>query len=212
MSTVIAAIVAFIGLSVAADTIGGELSGWLPVLARWLIGVSTRRLPADCRQRYQEEWLYDINALAAERKLTALVWAAQTFLAARGIRRDLRLKDASRERVQVGMTYGQFYRHVRRTGIYALLLGSIFAIVAVTGIGPFPVVAWPMPSATSADYVLAILGVAEGTFILATLPRIRRRSQIPADAQVRLELRAFPPRLRVRCIAPSSDERRLPNG
>jgi DNA-binding XRE family transcriptional regulator len=70
--------------------IGAEFLGWLPALARTLVHLSVRQLPADKRERYREEFLYDIQSKASDRKVMALLWALRTCIAARGLAKNLK--------------------------------------------------------------------------------------------------------------------------
>lgn len=41
---------------------GREVLHWLPRLAEWIVRRAAQRVPEDLRQRYQEEWLADLDA------------------------------------------------------------------------------------------------------------------------------------------------------
>jgi DNA-binding XRE family transcriptional regulator len=87
MISALLAMTVFILLSALAAAIGAEFLGWLPRLVRILVSLAVRQLPASQRARYREEFLSDIEGRAAERKLTALVWAIGTCLTAHGLAR-----------------------------------------------------------------------------------------------------------------------------
>lgn len=90
MISALIAIASFIALASLAAMIGAEFLGWLPALARMLVHLSVRQLPADKRERYREEFLYDIQSKASDRKVTALFWALRTCIAARGLAKNLK--------------------------------------------------------------------------------------------------------------------------
>jgi restriction endonuclease Mrr len=83
---------------VLAAAIGAEFLGWLPVLVRSLVGLAVRQLPAEQRERYREEFLYDIESKAAERNVTALIWAIGTCISARGLARTLGEQQARQQK------------------------------------------------------------------------------------------------------------------
>jgi Restriction endonuclease len=89
MISALLAVVMFIVLAALAAAIGAEFLGWLPVFVRFLVGVAVKQLPAEQRERYREEFLSDIASKAAERNVTALIWALGTCISARGLARTL---------------------------------------------------------------------------------------------------------------------------
>jgi DNA-binding XRE family transcriptional regulator len=91
MISALLAMTVFILLSTLAAAIGAEFIGWLPHLVRILVSLAVRQLPASQRARYREEFLSDIEGKAAERKLTALVWAIGTCLTAHGLARTVNM-------------------------------------------------------------------------------------------------------------------------
>lgn len=95
------AVAVFIAVAALNATIGAEFLGWLPVLVRVLVGLAVRQLPDVQRERYREEFLSDIESKAADRNVTALVWAIGTCITARGLARTLREHAA-----RLGETHG----------------------------------------------------------------------------------------------------------
>jgi DNA-binding XRE family transcriptional regulator len=87
------AVATFIALASLGAMIGAEFLGWLPALARVLVDLSVRQLPADKRERYREEFLYDIQSKASDRKVMALIWALRTCISARGLAKNLKEPD-----------------------------------------------------------------------------------------------------------------------
>jgi DNA-binding XRE family transcriptional regulator len=83
------AVATFIVMAALGAVIGAEFLGWLPALTRTLVSLSVRQLPAKSRERYREEFLYDINSMASDRKVTALLWALRTCISARGLAKSL---------------------------------------------------------------------------------------------------------------------------
>lgn len=59
-----------------------EVTGWLPYAGRALLRSAARRLPADQRPRWEEEWLAEHEA-RADRPVTALMFAVRVRLNAR---------------------------------------------------------------------------------------------------------------------------------
>jgi len=68
--------------------IADELSGWAPYATRALIGIASRRLPAQCRDRYREEWLAEAEQLG-DRPLTAFGYALRVLARAASVRAQL---------------------------------------------------------------------------------------------------------------------------
>jgi DNA-binding XRE family transcriptional regulator len=84
------AVATFVALASLGAVIGAEFLGWLPVFARALVYLSVRQLPTDKRERYREEFLYDIQSKASDRNVLALLWALRTCIAARGLAKNLK--------------------------------------------------------------------------------------------------------------------------
>jgi restriction endonuclease Mrr len=98
MISALLAVAMFIVLAALAAAIGAEFLGWLPVLVRFLVGLAVRQLPAEQRERYREEFLYDIESKAAKRNVTALIWAIGTCISARGLARTLEEQQAHQQK------------------------------------------------------------------------------------------------------------------
>ncbi len=75
-------------LPIAVTLLTEETRAWLPHLTRALIRSAARRLPAEHRDRYTEEWLAEAEAYS-DRPLTALVCAFGVRRGARRLGREL---------------------------------------------------------------------------------------------------------------------------
>jgi putative nucleotidyltransferase with HDIG domain len=65
-----------------------EVRAWLPHFSAWLIRQAARRLPGSHGERYAEEWLAELEALA-DRQMTALLFATRVFVRAGQTRAQL---------------------------------------------------------------------------------------------------------------------------
>ena len=74
-------------LAVAAAIVNialADLFGWFPRLAERIIEAAARRLPADSRTRYREEWLAELEVLPGG-GISALIFAARVLLRCRRV-------------------------------------------------------------------------------------------------------------------------------
>jgi hypothetical protein len=76
-------------LAVVQQVAAEEASGWMRVLARWLVRRAASRLPARSRERYEQEWLAELLSIS-DRPVTGLVFAI-------GVRRSARQTGAELE-------------------------------------------------------------------------------------------------------------------
>jgi hypothetical protein len=75
------------------DEVKGRIPGW----GRRLLGRASRQLPPETRTRYEEEWLAEFAAQAAERPLSAVCFALGVYLKAGNLRRELSPEPATAE-------------------------------------------------------------------------------------------------------------------
>ena len=90
MISALIAVASFVALAGLGAVIGAEFLGWLPTLTRTLVYLAVRQLPPDKRERYREEFLYDIQSKASDRNVLALLWALRTCIAARSLAKHLK--------------------------------------------------------------------------------------------------------------------------
>ncbi len=100
MISALIAVASFVALASLGAVIGAEFLGWLPVFARALVYLAVSQLPPDKRERYREEFLYDIQSKASDRKVMALLWALRTCVAARGLAKHLKEPEPRKQQQQ----------------------------------------------------------------------------------------------------------------
>jgi lipopolysaccharide/colanic/teichoic acid biosynthesis glycosyltransferase len=65
-----------------------ECFGWFPWIAEQLIQCAVKRLPRKVRERYQEEWLAELEVLPG-REISALVFAIRILMRASKVRQEI---------------------------------------------------------------------------------------------------------------------------
>ena len=73
-ASAVLAFVLVIVVGITARVGGEELSGWMPIWARGLLGTAVKQLPVAQQQRYREEWRAEISAFQG-RPIAALLFA-----------------------------------------------------------------------------------------------------------------------------------------
>jgi lipopolysaccharide/colanic/teichoic acid biosynthesis glycosyltransferase len=125
----LAVLAALTVLPVLQSLIAKESEGWLRTGAESLVRLAVRRLPADQRDRYEEEWNAEIAA-RSDRPLTVFVFAISLTRAARQMRGDRPvLAEAAHE------TFLRLLTAAVLVAITPLLVSCALAIVA-TSRGP----------------------------------------------------------------------------
>jgi hypothetical protein len=81
-----------VGVVAAALNVAvAEIFDWFPWIARRLIRRAVGQLPFDAQERYEEEWLAELDALPG-RRISSLIFAVRIHIGASRVRREITVR------------------------------------------------------------------------------------------------------------------------